>query len=96
LWTRIRFSLLALLVLMTLVATGVGFSVLAIRSTNASAPQAATVAPAPAITGTLQLWQAPQSVGSVGPELTISTGGRIQEFPVDDDIPSLASPAVSP
>ena len=36
LWTRIRFSLLALFVLMTLMATGVGFTVLAIRSMNAS------------------------------------------------------------
>jgi hypothetical protein len=35
LWTRIRFSLLALFVLMTLLATGVGFTVLALRSMNA-------------------------------------------------------------
>jgi hypothetical protein len=44
LWTRIRFSLLALFVLMTLMAAGVGFTVLAVRSTNASraAPQSIT------------------------------------------------------
>jgi hypothetical protein len=45
LWTRIRFSLLALFVLMTLMATGVGFTALAIRSRNTSTPatQSATV-----------------------------------------------------
>jgi hypothetical protein len=36
LWTRIRFSLLALFVLTTLMATGFGFTVLAIRSMTAS------------------------------------------------------------
>jgi hypothetical protein len=57
LWTRIRFSLLALFVLMTLMATGVGFTVLAIRSTNA--PASATTATATGVfapvTGTLRL-----------------------------------------
>ena len=43
LWTRIRFSLLALLLLMTLVAIGSGFTAWAVRSAN-------TPAPAPAIT----------------------------------------------
>src|SRR5688500_5756029 len=60
LWTRIRFSLLALFVLMTLMATGVGFTVLAIRSLNKSTatPATATVTwPAPS--GTLQLRMAP-------------------------------------
>lgn len=43
LWTRIRFSLLALLLLMTLVAIGSGFTAWAVRSAN-------TPARAPAIT----------------------------------------------
>jgi hypothetical protein len=38
LWTRIRFSLLALFILMTLMATGVGFTVLAVRSMKPSTP----------------------------------------------------------
>jgi hypothetical protein len=38
LWTRIRFSLLGLLVLMTLVAVGVGITAFAIRSQNATVP----------------------------------------------------------
>jgi hypothetical protein len=60
LWTRIRFSLLALFVLMTLMATGVGFTVLAIRSMKASpaAPQTATVT-FTAADGTLQLSPTP-------------------------------------
>jgi hypothetical protein len=45
LWTRIRFSLLALFVLMTIVATGVGFTVLAVRSQNAATPAQITTAP---------------------------------------------------
>jgi hypothetical protein len=59
-WTRIRFSLLALFVLMTLMATGVGFTALAIRSRNAStSPTAITVQTAPKA-GSLQLWPTPR------------------------------------
>ena len=60
LWTRIRFSLLALFVLMTLMATGVGFTVLAIRSTKSSTPTrppAITTFAGP--TGTLQFLMTP-------------------------------------
>jgi hypothetical protein len=81
LWTRIRFSLLALFVLMTLMATGVGFTVLEIRSLNKSTatPATATVTwPAPS--GTLQL--------SPTPRTSISFGGQAS--------PTLASPTVSP
>jgi hypothetical protein len=70
LWTRIRFSLLALFVLMTLIATGVGFTVLAVRSTK---PATATRQPAivttwtatpnatvqPTRNASLQVWPAP-------------------------------------
>jgi hypothetical protein len=87
LWTRIRFSLLALFLLMTLMATGVGFTAWAIRSTQPSvaprptgatytltttAPPDAALQAAP--TGTLQVWTATPLQG----------------------IPSLASPVVSP
>jgi hypothetical protein len=60
LWTRIRFSLLALFVLMTLMATGVGFTALVIRTKNAqtAAPQTAT-ATFMAPSGTLQLSPTP-------------------------------------
>jgi hypothetical protein len=95
LWTRIRFSLLALLVLMTLVATGVGFSVWAIRSRNASTAQPAITFQA-APTGRLQLWPSPAPVNGPRSDGTISFGGQIEELPADDDIPSLASPVVSP
>jgi hypothetical protein len=82
LWTRIRFSLLALLLLMTLMATGIGFTALAIRSTKpsaATAPQAAGVLRvAPTSVGTLELWPVPTAVNDT-----------LQ-------IPRLASPAVSP
>ena len=81
LWTRIRFSLLALFVLMTLMATGVGFTVLAIRSLNKSTatPATATVTwPAPS--GTLQL--------SPTPRTSTSFGGQAS--------PTLASPTASP
>ena len=83
LWTRIRFSLFALFVLMTLMATGVGFTVLAIRSMSASAP---TRQPAiitwGAPNGSLQLGPAPISVGeATANELRFSgsTSGRAQE-----------------
>jgi hypothetical protein len=85
LWTRIRFSLLALLVLMTLAATGIGFTVLAIRTTKPSAatPQSAAVLRmAPTNVGTIELWPAPTAVND-----TLQIGG---------DKPTLASPAVSP
>jgi hypothetical protein len=42
LWTRIRFSLLALLLLMTAVALGSGFTVWAVRSANTPPPATAT------------------------------------------------------
>ena len=42
LWTRIRFSLLALLLLMTVVAIGSGFTVWAVRSANTPPPAPAT------------------------------------------------------
>jgi hypothetical protein len=51
LWTRIRFSLLGLLVLMTLVAVGVGITAFAIRSQNSTVPlpqQTRTRTPMPA------------------------------------------------
>ena len=38
LWRKIRFSLLALLILMTLVAIGLGFGIVAIRSLNRPSP----------------------------------------------------------
>jgi len=88
LWTRIRFSLLALFVLMTLMATGVGFTVLAIRSTNASTPtsQPATISTwmaTPNTTvqttpnGTLQVWPTP----SVDVRTTKPTDGTVQVWP---------------
>jgi hypothetical protein len=87
LWTRIRFSLLALFVLMTLLATGVGFTVLALRSMNASTPAGPTGATYTWTTttpnGTLQA--APSGTFEVWTELR--TGQKI---------PSLASPVVSP
>ena len=43
LWTRIRFSLLGLLLLMTLVAAGLGFTVVTIRSLKPSVPPTPTV-----------------------------------------------------
>ena len=72
LWTRIRSSLLALFVLMTLMATGVGFTVLAVRSMNSStstpinatvvriAPKAGTLQTTS--NATLQVWPAPVPV----------------------------------
>jgi hypothetical protein len=42
LWTRIRFSLLALLLLMTVVAIGSGFTVWAVRSANTPVHATAT------------------------------------------------------
>ncbi len=81
LWTRIRFSLLALFVLMTLMATGVGFTVLAIRSLNKSTATPATATVTwPAQSGTLQL--------SPTPRTSVSFGGQAS--------PTLASPTVSP
>jgi hypothetical protein len=65
LWTRIRFSLVALFVLMTLMATGVGFTVLAIRSMSASTATPATITatwPTPSNSGTVQLWPSPVPV----------------------------------
>ncbi|HEY3474352.1 MAG TPA: hypothetical protein VGK56_07050 [Anaerolineales bacterium] len=38
LWTKIRFSLLGLLVLMTLVAIGLGITAFAVRSQNSAVP----------------------------------------------------------
>jgi hypothetical protein len=89
LWTRIRFSLLALFVLMTLVATGVGFTVLAVKATNTSttAPQAtAVLRMAPTNAGTIQLWSAPTSAGTTS----------AFELRAGKEVPTLASPAVSP
>jgi hypothetical protein len=70
LWARIRFSLLALLLLMTLMATGIGFTVLALRSGKASTstPRNATVVRIAPNAGTLpvtprdaslQVWPTP-------------------------------------
>ena len=86
LWTRIRFSLLALFVLMTLMATGVGFTVLAIRSRNASTParQTATtgwMAPNATLqttpTATFQVWPTP----SVDVRTTNRMDGTVQIWP---------------
>ena len=82
LWTRIRFSLLALFVLMTLIATGVGFTALAIRSMNAPT---ATRQPATAVNGTLQVWRA----------MPLNDTSRDQ-LRISPEIPTLASPTVSP
>ena len=62
LWTRIRFSLLALLLLMTVVALGSGFTVWAVRSANTPPPATATtvrIVPTqgtPAITARVADW----------------------------------------
>jgi hypothetical protein len=75
LWTRIRFSLLALFVLMTLMATGVGFTVLAIRSTNAAMPTRQPAILNPPNARTFQVW----------PTLTVDVrneaDGNLQTWP---------------
>jgi hypothetical protein len=83
LWTRIRFSLLALLALMTLMATAVGFTAWAVRSMNASTPMpqtATTIGTAP--TATLQVWTAPAPVDAT----------RTSEIPSGMVVPTLVSP----
>jgi hypothetical protein len=76
LWTRIRFSLLALFMLTTLMAMGVGFTVLAVRSTKpstATRPPAITTFAAP--NGTLQITTAPMPADLTRP---ISRGNGLQ------------------
>jgi hypothetical protein len=64
LWTRIRFSLLGLLVLMTLVAVGVGITALATRSQNSAVPlprQTMTSTRAPTVVAEEDLFGEPAS-----------------------------------
>ena len=55
LWRRIRFSLLALLLLMTLVAGGLGFTVYTVRSLKPSVPPTITLS-APSGYSTSPTW----------------------------------------
>ena len=77
LWTRIRFSLLALFVLMTLMATGIGFSVLAIRSTNTSNSTRQPAILNPPNAGTFQFWPTPR----VEVSTTKPIDGTVQIWP---------------
>ena len=45
LWTRIRFSLLMLLLMMTLMSVGLGVTLMAVRSKNATTPAQVTALP---------------------------------------------------
>jgi hypothetical protein len=45
LWTRIRFSLLMLLLLMTVMSVGLGATLMAVRAQNATAPAQITALP---------------------------------------------------
>jgi hypothetical protein len=86
LWTRIRFSLFALLVLMTVIATGVGFTVLAVRPGNAAAPARSTLA--------TYTWTAfPDATLQAAPNGTLDVGSAT---PMGAGVPSLASPVASP
>jgi hypothetical protein len=88
-WTRIRFSLLALFVLMTLMATGVGFTVWAIRSMKPSTATRATGATytwtlaTPSATlqatpnATYQVWSTP----SVDVQTTTPSEDTVQVWP---------------
>jgi hypothetical protein len=64
LWTRIRFSLLALLCLMTFVAAGLGFTVLQIRSLKPSMPPTVTL-------------NAPTTTLFSNPPPTLNVGGTL-------------------
>jgi hypothetical protein len=86
LWTRIRFSLLALLLIMTMIATGVGFTVLAVRPGNAPAPARPT--------GATYTWMAtPDATLKAAPNGTLEVWSAT---PMGAGVPSLASPVVSP
>jgi hypothetical protein len=83
LWTRIRFSLLALFVLMTLVATGVGFTVVATRSKNSPNPATTATAVFAQPTATLRI-NVPPPFLDVGPPVTGELRPEASPTPMPD------------